>query len=192
MNQLNADILRQVAPRVGGQKGAKQAKIIQEDGAVLAACLVADGADDPAAALRRYESLRLPRVRRLQDMSRANKVRFHLPDGPLQAARDDEWAGAGDRSPEALRWLYGFDADALEQKLTAADIAFARVNGPAELARHPHLRRITIGTPSGPVSYPAPAEQRAAAARRYGPVPALGQHTDTVRAEFMTATIGAK
>jgi len=84
------------------------------------------------------------------------------------------------------------DADALEQKLTAADIAFARVNGPAELARHPHLRRITIGTPSGPVSYPAPAEQRAAAARRYGPVPALGQHTDTVRAEFMTATIGAK
>src|ERR1700689_976344 len=50
------------------------------------------------------------------------------------------------------------DADALEQKLAAADIAFARVNTPAELARHPHLRRITIGTPSAPVSYPAPAE----------------------------------
>ena len=84
------------------------------------------------------------------------------------------------------------DAAALEQKLAAADIAFARVNGPAELARHPQLRRITVGTPSGPVSYPAPAEQRAAAARRYGPVPALGQHTERVRAEFMTATIGAK
>ena len=83
------------------------------------------------------------------------------------------------------------DADALEQKLAAADIAFARVNTPADLARHPHLRRITIGTPSGPVSYPAPAKQRAAASRRYGPVPALGEHTERVRAEFMPATIGA-
>jgi itaconate CoA-transferase len=84
------------------------------------------------------------------------------------------------------------DADALEQKLAAADIAFARVNGPAELARHPHLRRITIGTPSGPVSYPAPAERSAAASRHYGPVPALGEHTERVRAEFAAATLGAK
>jgi itaconate CoA-transferase len=84
------------------------------------------------------------------------------------------------------------DADALEQKLAAADIAFARVNTTADLARHPHLRRITIGTPSGRVSYPAPAEQRASASRRYGPVPALGEHTEKVRKEFMPATIGAK
>jgi itaconate CoA-transferase len=84
------------------------------------------------------------------------------------------------------------DADALERKLAAADIAFARVNDPAGLARHPHLRRITIGTPSGPVSYPAPAEQHASAARRYGPVPAVGEHTDRVRNEFAVATIAAK
>ncbi len=83
------------------------------------------------------------------------------------------------------------DADALEQKLAAADIAFARVNGPAELARHPHLRRITVGTPSGPVSYPAPAEH-SAASRRYGAVPALGEHTKKVRAEFTAATMNAK
>jgi itaconate CoA-transferase len=84
------------------------------------------------------------------------------------------------------------DADALEQKLAAADIAFARVNTPADLSRHPHLRRITIGTPSGPVSYPAPAEQRASSTRRYGPVPALGEHTEKVRAEFMPSAINAK
>ncbi len=84
------------------------------------------------------------------------------------------------------------EADALEQKLAAADIAFARVNTPADLSRHPHLRRITVGTPSGPVSYPAPAESRAAAARHYGPVPAVGEHTDRVRAEFMPATMPAK
>ncbi len=83
------------------------------------------------------------------------------------------------------------DAEALEQKLAAADIAFARVNGPADLARHPHLRRITVGTPSGPVSYPAPAERRSAV-QRYGPVPALGEHTEAVRKEFAAVTIDAK
>ena len=84
------------------------------------------------------------------------------------------------------------DADAIEQELAAADIAFARVNSPAELSRHPHLRRITVGTPSGPVSYPAPAEQRSAASRRYRPVPALGEHTEKVRKEFLAAPVGAK
>ena len=91
-------------------QGAAQAI---EDGATLAACLVAGGNDNPAEALRRYERLRRPRVTRLQDMSRANKIRFHLPDGPAQMARDAEWETAGDRSPEALRWLYGFDAGEL-------------------------------------------------------------------------------
>ena len=84
------------------------------------------------------------------------------------------------------------DAEALTQKLAGADIAFARVNSPADLGHHPHLRRITVGTPSGPVSYPAPAEHSASASRRYGPVPVLGEHTKKVRAEFMPSTIGAK
>jgi itaconate CoA-transferase len=83
------------------------------------------------------------------------------------------------------------DAEVLMQKLAAADVAFARVNDVAGLARHPHLRRITVGTPSGPVSYPAPAETRASASRSYGPVPALGEHTEKARAEFAAAPIGA-
>ena len=45
------------------------------------------------------------------------------------------------------------------------------------------LRRITVGTPSGPVSYPAPPRHDAGT-RRYGAVPAVGEHTDKVRAEF--------
>ena len=45
-------------------------------------------------ALRRYEAWRRPRVTRLQEMSRANKTRFHLPDGLAQEARDAEWARA--------------------------------------------------------------------------------------------------
>ncbi|MBO0738618.1 MAG: FAD-dependent monooxygenase [Alphaproteobacteria bacterium] len=85
-----------------------------EDGASLTACLLGAGSGGgPTEALRRYERLRLPRVTRLQQMSRANKTRFHLPDGPAQQARDNEWARAGDRSPDALRWLYEFDAEAI-------------------------------------------------------------------------------
>jgi itaconate CoA-transferase len=78
------------------------------------------------------------------------------------------------------------DEAALTAKLLAADIAFARVNGTADLAVHPQLRRIEVGTPSGVVSYPAPAARRAGeAARRYGAVPALGAHSAAIRAEFM-------
>jgi formyl-CoA transferase len=79
------------------------------------------------------------------------------------------------------------DVEALIARLTAADIAFARVNEPADLARHPHLRRIAVGTPSGPVSYPAPPARRTGETRRYGGVPALGEHTDKVRKEFLFA-----
>jgi itaconate CoA-transferase len=75
-------------------------------------------------------------------------------------------------------------ADELIARLTKADIAFARVNGPAELAAHPHLRRITVETPGGPVSLPAPGPVWAGEQRTYGPVPALGEHTAKLRAEF--------
>jgi itaconate CoA-transferase len=73
------------------------------------------------------------------------------------------------------------DAKPLAEKLAAADIAFARVNDTAMLAAHPHLRRITVATPSGPVSYPAPPRDRRDG---YGAVPALGEHSDKIRAEF--------
>ena len=78
------------------------------------------------------------------------------------------------------------DVEMLSRKLAAADIAFARVNTTADLAVHPQLRRIDVGTPSGIVSYPAPAARRTGeAAHRYGAVPALGAHSAAIRAEFL-------
>jgi itaconate CoA-transferase len=77
------------------------------------------------------------------------------------------------------------DEAALTQKLTANDIAFARVNATADLAVHPQLRRIDVATPSGVVSYPAPPARIDAAPSRYGAVPALGEHTAKIWAEFM-------
>ncbi len=107
---LLGDACHPMYPFMG--QGAAQAI---EDGAALAACLRAAMEDrDWAAALRRYEQCRLPRVSRIQALSRANKTRFHLRDGPEQEARDAEWRRAADRSPDALRWLYGHDPAALE------------------------------------------------------------------------------
>lgn len=57
--------------------------------------------------------------------------------------------------------------------LTRADIALASVNDMAGLAAHPHLRRITVDSPAGPVSYPAPGVLWHDGPRRYGAVPSL-------------------
>ena len=68
------------------------------------------------------------------------------------------------------------DAQAVEERLIRADTAFARINDMATLSAHPHLRRITVDTPAGAVSYPAPGPIFLGAEREYGAVPALGEH----------------
>jgi salicylate hydroxylase len=95
-------------------QGAAQAV---EDGATLTACLLRER-DNIAEALRLYEELRLPRASKIQGLSAANKIRFHLPDGPEQQERD-EWMASGstDWSLKAVAWIYGPDAsdiDAME------------------------------------------------------------------------------
>ncbi len=78
------------------------------------------------------------------------------------------------------------DVEPLVEKLARYDIAFGRINDTALLGRHPHLRRITVETPTGPVHMPAPAAIHDGTMRRYGAVPALGQHTALVHNEFLT------
>jgi len=90
-------------------QGAAQAI---EDGACLAALLANRG--DLVETLRRYEQIRLPRVTRLQEMSRANKHRYHMPDGVEQRARDAAMVANRERAPETMQWLFGFDAGAVE------------------------------------------------------------------------------
>jgi len=62
----------------------------------------------------------------------------------------------------------------LLKRLSDADIAFAEVNTMADLSVHPHLRRITVDTPNGPVAYPAPGAIWIDAERSYGAVPGIG------------------
>jgi itaconate CoA-transferase len=72
----------------------------------------------------------------------------------------------------------------LVTRLSRADIAFAFVNEISDLLEHAQLHTLSVETPAGPVKLPAPAPIWVEGARRYGPVPALGAHSDSVRAEF--------
>ena len=80
-----------------------------EDGATLAALLMVMPGDVPGA-LAHYEALRKPRATRLQEASAANRMRFHLPDGPEQQKRDEAMVTSGDRSIANIGWLYRHDA----------------------------------------------------------------------------------
>jgi salicylate hydroxylase len=48
-------------------------------------------------------------------MAAANKLRFHLPDGPQQRERDAQMAGGStDFSIKAVEWIYGHDAGSID------------------------------------------------------------------------------
>jgi crotonobetainyl-CoA:carnitine CoA-transferase CaiB-like acyl-CoA transferase len=69
-------------------------------------------------------------------------------------------------------------------RLDAAGTAYGFVNGVADLACHPALRRITAPTPNGPVSLAAPAVLMDGAPRGVLRVPALDEHGVAIRREF--------
>jgi len=71
--------------------------------------------------------------------------------------------------------------DELIKRLSGADIAFAEVNTMADLAVHPHLRRIEVDTPNGKVNYSAPAAIFVGEPRHYGAVPGIGERTHATR-----------
>ena len=76
------------------------------------------------------------------------------------------------------------DRDVLVERLERARIAYGRVSTMADLKDHPQNRHVTVDTPSGPVTYLAPGALHDGALPDFRPVPALGQHTDALRAEF--------
>lgn len=87
-----------------------------EDGAGLARCLAAH-IDDPELALDVYQKIRIPRTRRIQELSHARKDINHLPDGPEQQSRDAE-LGQGDALGRS-GWLYGYDAEGAAEEALA-------------------------------------------------------------------------
>lgn len=100
-----------------------------------------------------------------------------LPDDP-RFANQVERVRNRKLTDQAVSDSFGsFTRDDLLKKLAAADIAFAEVNSMDDLSVHPHLRRITVNTPEGEVSYPAPAAIFMDESRTYEAVPAIGSVT---------------
>jgi len=72
--------------------------------------------------------------------------------------------------------------------LDGAGIANARLRTMAEFAEHPQLeardRWRSVSTPVGPVRLPLPPVVVSGREPAMGAVPALGEHTEAIRAEF--------
>ena len=78
----------------------------------------------------------------------------------------------------------GLTRAAAAARLRAANTAYGFVNGVAEFARHPALRRVTVQTEAGPIAIAAPPVVLSDGARALGPVPSIGADSATIRAEF--------
>lgn len=68
-------------------------------------------------------------------------------------------------------------------ELEAAGLAYGRLNEVADISKHPHVRRVGVGTPEGTVETIAPAAIFNSETPSLRPVPALGAHTESVRKE---------
>ncbi|WP_287187077.1 CaiB/BaiF CoA-transferase family protein [Mesorhizobium sp.] len=71
------------------------------------------------------------------------------------------------------------------QELEAAGLAYGRLNEVADVSRHPHIRRVQVGTPKGTVETIAPAAIFNSERPWLRPVPALGAHTEAIREEVL-------
>ena len=74
--------------------------------------------------------------------------------------------------------------DEAAARLRVSNTAYGFVNGVAEFARHPALRRQIVETPNGPIAIAAPPQIFSDAPRVLGKVPAIGEQAATIRREF--------
>jgi len=75
-----------------------------------------------------------------------------------------------------------------EDRLRRSRTAYGFVNSLADLGRHPALRRVAVGTPGGIASIVAPPALHDGQGAPLGSVPAVGEHTDIIRAQFDRGT----
>lgn len=75
--------------------------------------------------------------------------------------------------------------DELLARMKRCGIAFGSVNSVASAAAHPHLRRVRVESPAGPLDIIAPPVRRSGAPpAQLGKVPEVGEHSAAIRHEF--------
>ncbi|GAA0451630.1 CaiB/BaiF CoA-transferase family protein [Streptomyces sp. NPDC046215] len=109
-------------------------------------------------------------------------------DNPQRRAHDEELTAVMERA------FSGHTADGLMALLDGAGIANARLRSVAEFADHPQLvardRWRDFASPAGPLRGLLPPVEVAGREAAMGAVPALGEHTAALRAEFPEPAAG--
>ncbi|MCT7376747.1 CaiB/BaiF CoA transferase family protein [Chelativorans salis] len=112
----------------------------------------------------------------LEDEKLADDPRFRDPSARV--------ANRGELDGHIGTIFRRMDHEAVAGRLEAARIAYATVNTPLDLCRHPHLRRIEVATPGGRISFPAPPAVTRGESRSFAAVPELDAHGVAIREEF--------
>ncbi len=118
-----------------------------------------------------------------------------LVDDPRFARNPDRVRCRAELDAIVGGWCAQRDLADVQRRADAAGIGNARVNGVRDLAAHPQLadrgRWRDVGSPVGPVPALLPPALGRGWPVRTGAVPALGEHTDAIRAEVAEAGAGA-
>ena len=112
----------------------------------------------------------------LGDPDMARDIRF--------SSNEARVSNRGDLDGKIDALFCSLDRNQITGRLSAAKVAFGALNSVADLTTHSQLRRVTIETPAGPVSMPAPPVRQANETSTPGAVPALGEHSAAIREEF--------
>jgi len=108
-----------------------------------------------------------------------------LSDDPRFATNVARCANRAALDREIDSVLAALTGPRLIDRLRAAKVAYGAFNEVADLSRHPQLRRIEVGSPTGPVRMPAsPWRWRERPLDDPRPSPALDQHGVALRREF--------
>ncbi|MFF2316904.1 CaiB/BaiF CoA transferase family protein [Arthrobacter sp. NPDC058097] len=114
--------------------------------------------------------------------------RPELGDEPRYLHNEDRVAAREELDDIVGAWCARHPLADIQEAADAAGIGNARLNSVHDLANHPQLRERgrwrEVGTPSGPVPALLPPAVALGWPVRSGSVPALGEHTEAIRAEF--------
>ncbi|WP_409490742.1 CaiB/BaiF CoA transferase family protein [Amycolatopsis sp. cmx-11-12] len=117
--------------------------------------------------------------------------RKELVDEPRFRTNDDRVAHDDELTAILEQAFTGLTADEVGELLERAGIANARLRTPEQFTRHPQLaarnRWRAVETPAGVLEALLPPVEVAGQEPVMGPVPALGAHNESIRAEFGTA-----
>lgn len=113
--------------------------------------------------------------------------RADVIDDPRFATNDQRVANRRDVDALIGACFATLRRDAAIARLLEADTAFADVNAITDLLNHPHLHKAEVATETGLLAIPAPAAVMNGQRHIGESVPAIGEHSVKIRAEFSQA-----